>query len=365
MLGLLAFLPTLAYVPQQLFILAGVYAACRNPQAIACFFKDLTNKKVKVSPASIIVFLILLLSGVNFIVNEPNEIYTPSFFPQFILLPLTVFIATQFTKKDARVLSFLVAFEVGVAILEYFAGVSTFLPGLKNYEVFSDSELMYFHRPLGLSVNSSILAVKCLLALLLIDFFNRYHTLIDKVLWLVLLVGVYLTFGRTVFLSLLVFFGFKILYWYRSRKSAVTWFYAIAGAIIVLVFAVDFLIENQEVIVNQLTRNTQKVDLSGREKVWPFYIEFIKENVWFGNGSYKIWFGLYHAHNSFLQIIATNGILISSLYFGLILYYINHKNLIYILTILVYSIFQYAIFWGVSITDIVFLFFLLESKRRD
>jgi O-antigen ligase len=305
------------------------------------------------------------MSGVNFIVNEPNELYTPSFFPQFILLPLTLFIATQFNKQDARVLTFMVAFEVGIAVLEYFAGVSTFFTGLKNYETFADSELMYFHRPLGLSANSSILAVKCLLALLLIDFFNRYQSLIDKALWLILLVGVYLTFGRTVFLSLLVFFGFKTYHWYKSKKSAVVWFYAVFGAVIVFVFAVDFLIEHQETLVNQLTRNTKKVDLSGREKVWPFYLMFIKENLWFGNGSYKIWFGLYHAHNSFLQIIATNGIVISLLYFGLIATFINTKNLVYILTILVYSIFQYAIFWGVSITDIIFFFFLLESKNRE
>jgi len=61
--------------------------------------------------------------------------------------------------------------------------------------------------------------------------------------------------------------------------------------------------------------------------------------------------------------MATHGIVISFLYFIFIIFNINRENFIYIIPILIVSLFQYAIFWGVSFLDIVFLHFLLFYKE--
>lgn len=364
MLGLLSFLPTTAFVPQYLFLLAGIWAFVRNPKSVANVIQQATSKQVVVSPVFVITFIILLASGLNFVLNAPDPIHTPVFFPQFVLMPITLFIASQLTRRDIDVLILLVGFEVLVAIAESIMGVSTFFSGLANYEVFEDSELLYFNRPLGLSVNSSILAVKCLLLILLIDFFNAYKGWFNKLIWLLLLVGIFITFPRSVFLALMVFFGFKFWFWLKADKPVVDWFYSLIGVAVVL-FGLSFLIvENLEVIIKQLTRNTQKVDLTGRDKIWMFFTDFIADNPWFGNASHKLWFGNYHAHNSFLQVLSTNGVLIGSLYIVLILVYWVKRNFIYVATIITYGLFQYAFFWGISITDILFFYFLLNYEKR-
>jgi O-antigen ligase len=149
-----------------------------------------------------------------------------------------------------------------------------------------------------------------------------------------------------------------------AKKPTVDWVYAfvlIAFGFTVLGFLV---VEFSETIINQFTRNTQKVDLSGREKIWAQYIDQILSNPWFGNASHKVWFK-YHAHNSFLQLIATNGIIISIFYFGFIVTHARRNNLIYLAVMMVYSFFQYGIFWGISIIDIVFYVFLLKAAERE
>ena len=53
----------------------------------------------------------------------------------------------------------------------------------------------------------------------------------------------------------------------------------------------------------------------------------------------------------------------SLLFFTLIFINITKKNWIYIFILFVYSTFQYGIFWGISLTDILFFFFLFNSKK--
>ncbi len=348
-------------MPQALFILAAAYALYRNPNKFVKNFTDLTDKKIRVTPILILLTVIIFLSGLNFILNEYDPEYTPSLFPQFVLMPLSVFIASEFRKKDVKILAYLVAIEVIVAMAEYFLGVSTFFTGLEHYDVFEESGLLYNTRPLGLSNNSSVLAIKCLLVILLIDFYRLYEGIINKLLWVLILVGCYLTFGRTVFVALFAFFAIKGYMWFRADKPVVDWFYTIVALVLFLVVSSQVILDYSEVILDQLTRNTKKVDLSGREKIWEFYLNFIKENPWFGNGSHKVWYGEYHAHNSFLQLIATHGTAISLFYFLILAIYLNGKNFIYVLTILIYALFQFAIFWGVSIIDVIYFVFLLKT----
>ena len=66
----------------------------------------------------------------------------------------------------------------------------------------------------------------------------------------------------------------------------------------------------------QLFRGREGVDLSGREDIWQFYINFIRENLFWGNGSFKLLEPVEgnHAHNSYLQLVSTNGLFLAFLF---------------------------------------------------
>src|SRR5690606_15097111 len=114
--------------------------------------------------------------------------------------------------------------------------------------------------------------------------------------------------------------------------------------------------------IGQLTRNRSGLDISGRDHIWAFYVQFISDNILFGNGGYKIYFqGKMHAHNSYLQLLATNGMVIFLLYLTLILKNIGRQNLFVVITLMVYSTAQYGIFWGISIMDIALFYFLFRQ----
>src|SRR5690606_32047501 len=98
------------------------------------------------------------------------------------------------------------------------------------------------------------------------------------------------------------------------------------------------------------------------------YYQFLAENPFFGNGSYKLWMNIngeiFHGHNSFLQTFATNGIVIGLLFIYLIFRNLNKYNYFYIVPIIVLSLFQYVIFWGVSFMDLMFFYFLFTTRER-
>jgi O-antigen ligase len=103
------------------------------------------------------------------------------------------------------------------------------------------------------------------------------------------------------------------------------------------------------------------------------YIQFIGEHKWFGFGSDKLLFKaidqdekklkLIHAHNSFLQLLASNGIIISFLFLGILFFIWTKKNLLLLIPILLYSCFQYGIFWGFSLLDVFFFSILITNTN--
>ena len=112
-------------------------------------------------------------------------------------------------------------------------------------------------------------------------------------------------------------------------------------------------------LVFQFTRGSGGVELSGRSEIWTFFLLFISDNFIFGNGSVKLYAeGGMHAHNSFLQLLANNGIVLSFLYIAWLGININKNNFIYVISILIFSTAQYGVFWGTSVMDIT-LFLLL------
>ena len=126
--------------------------------------------------------------------------------------------------------------------------------------------------------------------------------------------------------------------------------------------------------VNKLFYNSTKgINTSGRTLIWMNYFQYINEHKWFGYGSDKLLFKtinqddkklkLIHAHNSFLQILASNGILITLLFLSITFYIWTKKNFLILIPILVYSCFQYGIFWGFSLLDVFFFGILMINTN--
>ena len=117
-------------------------------------------------------------------------------------------------------------------------------------------------------------------------------------------------------------------------------------------------------------RNPKDV-LSYRDIIYKKNILFIKKHYLFGNNSHKhkVYLKAYntyeHAHNSFLEFASNNGIIISILWFLFILRNINRNNFIYLLAILILSMTQYGIFWGISLLDIIFIYYLCFYSKTN
>ena len=80
-----------------------------------------------------------------------------------------------------------------------------------------------------------------------------------------------------------------------------------------------------------------------------------------GNNSIKLWLDGYHAHNAYIEVIATNGVFIALLYFTLIYRNIRKSNWVYVIPILIFGLTQYGFFWGISLMDILFYVILFKT----
>ncbi len=322
--------------------------------------------QVRLSPNLIIVILIVLLALINRAIHPFQTATISNLFPFILLLPLTYLIAIKLNRTDLKVLIILIFIEGIVVMAEYAAGVSTFFTGLGNYMEFDTGELLYFKRPLGLSENSSNIAGKLILGLILIDFVNWKNTW-SRVMQLVMIVALFLTFNRTAFVVLAAYFamrylpGFLSMRWKIYKVVFVSTLGMVMFGLAVYWFALNF----EEVYV-QLTRNQGKIELAGRELIWVEFASFIKENWFFGNGSYKLMLPyhqkLAHSHNSFLQVLATHGLIITMAYLYLIVRNLTKRNLVFVVAICLYSMAQYGIFWGISLMDIIFFMFLISPS---
>lgn len=124
-----------------------------------------------------------------------------------------------------------------------------------------------------------------------------------------------------------------------------------------------------------ITRNflavTESINSSGRKLIWLNYLQFIEKNPLTGNGSEKLYFTaknkenqqveLIHAHNSFLELIGTNGLILGLMYLAMIILWWRGKNFPILITIIVYSFMQYGIFWGMSFLDVIFVFLVISD----
>lgn len=364
MIGILIYIASTSYMPQFVFLIAAICIVYRERQsvseALTGFYSD---PKSFINWNFLIILIIVLFSFINRMVHWD---YIPNLrdaFPYFVLIIPTYFLSIYLKKQDAKWIVGGIALEAIVVILEWYFGVSTFDTSLSGFREFSEGGLMYSNRPIGLSDNSSLVAYKLILGWMLVDYF-RFKNWFFGVLKGVILVALVLTFNRSVLISFLIYialFGFKQVFTFQyDRSKAVLWL--IFGVIGVFALAIT-VYSKIDVLIGQFTRNTGEIELTGRQYIWLDFWEFIKQNLAWGNASIKLWLDSYHAHNSYIQVIATNGVFIASLYFTLIYRNIRLHNISFVLPILVLGLTQYAFYWGISFLDIIMGTFLYQGSK--
>jgi O-antigen ligase len=281
-----------------------------------------------------------------------------------LLFPVAYLMAQQLKPQDFKVFTWLFSIDATFVILQFTSGVSTFYTGLDGYEQFSnDTGLMYFSRPYGLGNNASVFAEKLLAFVLIIHHLkDRLNYKFPILLLILISIAGLLNLGRTALVSIVVFMiliSLKALYNNINKKLYLLRLMCVIFVLTAIAFTqIDFL----DHVAFQFLRGSEQIELAGREIIWENFLNFILNNPFLGNGSVK-YFTDYNGevasgHNSFLMLAATHGVVITLLYFALIIFFINRINYIYIVPIILFSSAQYSIFWGLSFNDIILLYFL-------
>jgi len=363
-ISLFVFLPSIANVPLILHLL---------------IIPFIISKKFRVTQSLLLLLGIVVLSTINQIanfhvfLNEGKGLKDLIPFSLFMLV--SYYFAINVNRRILRYIVFFIIFEIVIGILEYLYGVRSFIPSVRDsvsgVNPFGYKGLLYYSRVSGLSTNSSAFAMKIFAGILIVHFLDFRNNQKKIAAYSFLAIGLFITFTRSVYVALAFFILIaninlikRILAKFLLGKTKL--FYIILSGITLIGFLT--MISKIDLIIKQLNRGMQSADLSSRDIVFQKFYSFITDNFWLGNGSYKLWImindKLFHAHNVFLQILSTNGIIISSFYFVFIIININKINFKYIFPILVLSFFQYAIFWGISFLDLVFFSFLLIKFNK-
>ncbi|WP_022941174.1 O-antigen ligase family protein [Psychromonas hadalis] len=330
----------------------------------------LNLNKLKITSNTEISFLIILM--ISFVSIGNNLHYTSVSgemlgIPYIPLILLSFFIAQFFNEKVMKYLLVLIALEIAVAFIEYTLGITSIFKGNPNYAEFS-GQALYYRKVAGLSDSSSVLSYKALIGLFIVHFSNLRANH-KKILYAVMVAGVVFSFNRTVIISALLFLLFVNFAYIKSFSKKPLVLMSILFALVVSVIFVFPLAS--EYLMTQLSRGdaSRGVDLSSRSYIWFEYWQLIKESPLFGSGSYKVFVTIpvtgyeghpFHAHNSVLMLLATQGIIISTLYFILIAINVTKRNFIYIASIFIYSMAQYGVFWGISFLDVMLFYFLFD-----
>lgn len=265
--------------------------------------------------------------------------------PYIWLIAASIFVGVAFDRSDLRAIVVLVCIEIAVGVIEHFIGVHSLISVKYLGETqIGDTDLLYYNRVFGLSSNSSVYAFKVLSAFAIVLAFK--DSLSRKLLWvlgLILVAGFITSFNRTAIISAVVGMAFIYL---RSAKSAVAILLAGLGAALSLNLARMF------------TRGEGHMDLSGRDVIFAEYYKFIDQHLIVGNACQKVWLqiggGLYHAHNSYLELAASNGLIISLIFLvGYCMFTMLGRVRVAIIFI-VFSTFQYGLLWGLTFNDVVF-----------
>ena len=333
-------------------------------------FLNAVNNKLKKEDLLLligfIISVIVFIFGYKYAINEDSKSILNTYIPYTVLIVSTIFFSRNLNKEIIYYLCLLLLFEIGIGIIEFIIGVPyIFAPSAGVGETeYGSTDLLYFNRVFGLSSAVSVFAQKVLISLVLVHYLD-FSVKVKRIILVFLLVGFLVSFNRTAIVSGIIFLLF-----YYFRKINVK---RITIGVIGLIVLVYFALSNIDIIIQQFFRGKTEIDYSGRDNIFDFFAGFIKENFLWGNYIQKLWYKptaneLYHAHNSYLETIASTGIVVSFFLFAFIFFTAKRrKTFLFIIPFLVYSMSQFGFFWGISLLDVVF-FYLLQigiAKQSD
>ncbi len=371
------------------------------------------------------IWLVLLILIIGFVLKFSQPITICSlrdYYSAFMLLPFLLIIGKNFfTEQTKKIFIAFVLVEIGIGILEYCLSVRTFF--FKEL-IISDfnHDSFYTSRVYGLASNSPIFALRVFIALTFL-FQLKIRLRINLILSVLLLIGLTITFNRTillVFLALVFFTSIKSLVAVLISKKInfkdPLFIQYISIALIVFIciqipkFKDSFTKGDQtevtevpdswknsskppvyscsylntiaikepgelilpEFIKEKLVAAAANINSSGRTIIWMNYLSYIYNHPIKGNRTSKIMlridnkkghFDYLHAHNSFIQYAATNGLILTILVLFLFVFKWKRKNSILILCVVIYSQLQYGILWGISLLDIYFIYLICSTKN--
>lgn len=301
--------------------------------------------------------LINLLFGITSVKEIDDSSLIQLYIPYLSLLLGAYIIGDKLDNQVLKFIVYLTAIESIIVILQYITGNTGF--GYNSYtknETYG--ELLYYSRPNGLSTNSSIVAQKLMISLWLLLNSKFFTWKQNKIVTIILLTAIVLTFNRTVILTLIIS--------YFILSPIVTLKQRIWLSVIILPFSLIYI----NPIKNQILRGSEGVSIESftRYSIYKNGLTFIKANPIFGNNSVKYFYEesgrIFHLHNSYLETAASNGI---PIFLGLVLmlFFLLKKKNFFLIPLIIYSLFQFGIFWGISFLDIALFFNERTNKKRD
>jgi hypothetical protein len=318
------------------------------------------------------IVVIVCLSQINLLfgLKSGNEHFKLQNYLTFtVLTPFAYLLSKAINERDIKIFIYFVTFECLFVFYESFYGISTVFSGLEGYSEFeSVDDLIYFNRPYGLSNNASGVAEKLLVSIMFLSLLGR-RIRYSFVYYTIFFATLIINFGRTAIVSVIFFYCIKFVVDFYSRpiRKNIYTILLIIGVFIFLITFIDYSFYTE--ILRQFTRGSDTLDLSGRDEIWPKFIDFISNNLLLGNNSRKLYFDHYgsqaQAHNSFIMALATHGLFIFVFYIFMLCFNLSKFNFKYVLTICLFSMTQYAMYWGISFMDIVYLFFLTSPVIRE
>lgn len=322
------------------------------------------RRTITLHPGQVIgIFLCLMataLAGLAFLLAGPTvENFEKSIVgavPYLFLVAAAMIVALFFNEKDLQVVFALILLETLVGLSEFIVGTHSFFVPYQAETEYGSTDLLYYNRVFGLSDNSSVFAFKVLVAwLFLMTRIGKVSRRVWGILAGLLALGLLVSFNRSAILAAILATAIA----FRRDLKLLALFGAMAGGV-VLVYG--------ESIARQLTRGIAGGDYSHRAVVFSEFTNFIANNPLLGNAGAKAWFyfngRLYHAHNSFLELVASNGVAVGTAFMlGYLIVVWRAWSIV--VPVLVFSSIQYGILWGLVFNDIVLMALFLQYSTLD
>lgn len=391
-LALLIYLPTCVSIPLEVYFLLMGLTIYLNREFLKGYILNLIKLKVidknftYILSFSLVALIFRLFDYQNW--ESIKDIYSFAY-----LFPFTYVIAKSVNTNVIKYVVYFLVFESVVSIVEYAYGVNTFFTFHKLYSEINHADLLYYTRVFGLSGNSSGLSIKLFIGVMLLNVLhlNKYKRIIFEVLMLTASVFV---FGRIAIGAIIVFYLIKLISVVVTKNK-----FALYEFVSILLFVLFFSV-NFTWTANQFTRNNKevstgrikehggefvdaafvngekvsnltedlgidKIEMSGRNEIWNSFFNFSIKNLFVGNKAKKYMLGTFHAHNSFLEVLSSFGLI---MFCGLMLIFgfnLSKINYVYVLAFLFISLGQYVLFWGVSFFDIIFYYLIFHFKVKN